>query len=198
MIKLVVFVIILLSHTVSWAQNALNDSLRKELEGIYAADQQPRRDVNQMIKQYGLDSPQLDSLGQFIRKIDSLNQIKIQKIIDLYGWLGKNEVGDMANQTLFLVVQHCDVAVQEKYLPLFRKSVSNLQSNTYDLALMEDRILVSKGKKQLYGSQIRRNSQTNQYEVLPIEDIKNVDKRRKKMGLSPLADYLRGFGIEYK
>lgn len=198
MIKLSILVAILLSYTVSFAQSVSKDSLKKELEAIYMADQQPKRAVNQIIKQYGLDSPQVDSIGQFIREIDSLNQLKIQKIINKHGWLGKSEVGDMANQTLFLIIQHCDIAIQERYLPLFRKSVNNAESNAYDLALMEDRILVSKGKKQRYGSQVKLNSQTNRYEVLPIEDIRNVDKRRKKMGLASLADYLKGFGIDYK
>lgn len=184
--------------TISFAQNALNDSLRKELEQIYLADQQPRRSVNQIIQKYGFDSPQLDSLNRLIRLTDSLNQLKVQKTIDLYGWLGKSEVGDMANQTLFLIVQHSDMTIQEKYLPLLRKSVSKEESNAYDLALLEDRILMSQGKKQLYGSQVRRNPQTNQYEVYPIEDEKNVDKRRKKMGLEPLSAYLKGFGITYK
>lgn len=198
MVKLLILVMLVFSQAYSFAQTTPNDSLRRELEEIYAADQQPRRAVSQIIKQYGIDSPQLDSLGQAIRKVDSLNQIKVEKMIDLYGWLGKSEVGDMANQTLFLVIQHSDMAVQEKYLPLLRKSVNSLESNAYDLALMEDRVLVSQGKKQLYGSQVRRNPQTNQYEVLPIEDEKNIDKRRKKMGMESLSEYLKGFGITYR
>jgi hypothetical protein len=32
----------------------------------------------------------------------------------------------------------------------------------------------------------------------PIEDESNVDERRAKMGLGPLADYLKRFGIEYR
>ncbi len=186
------------TFSASFAQNLLYDSLRKELEKVYITDQEPRRSVNQIIQKYGFDSAPLDSLNRLIHRTDSLNQLKVQKIIDLYGWLGKSEVGDMANQTLFLIIQHSDIAVQEKYLPMLRKSVSKEESNAYDLALMEDRILMSQGKKQLYGSQVRRNAQSKQYEVYPIEDEKNVDKRRKKMGLEPLADYLKGFGIVYK
>lgn len=198
MIRLLILAIISLSYVSSFAQTSLNDSLRKELEQIYVADQEPRRAVNQIIKQYGIDSPQLDSLGQFIRKTDSLNQAKVEQIIQKYGWLGKSEVGDMANQTLFLIIQHTDMAVQEKYLPMLRKSVNDGESNAYDLALMEDKVLISQGKKQLYGTQVKRNPQTKQYEVFPIEDEKNIDKRRKKMGLESLAEYLQGFGITYR
>jgi hypothetical protein len=195
---LLFFVIIALTPLVTHAQSSANDSLKKELEQIYLADQQPRRSVNQIIKKYGFDSPQLDSLNRLILHSDSLNLIKVQKMIDSYGWLGKSEVGETGNQTLFLIIQHSDLTIQEKYLPLLKKSVAKEESNAYDLALLEDRILVAQGKKQLYGSQVKRNPQTNQYEVLPIEDEKNVDKRRKKMGLEPLAEYLKGFGITYK
>lgn len=200
---LIFFILIIVSNFAlftedTFAQNVVNDSLRKELEKIYLADQQPRRSVNQLIKQYGFDSPQLDSLNRLIHTTDSLHLIKVQKIINTYGWLGKSEIGETGNQTLFLIIQRSDLTIQEKYLPLLRKSVAKEESNGYDLALLEDKILVSQGKKQLYGSQVRRNPQTNQYEVYPIEDEKNVDKRRKKMGLEPLIEYLKGFGIDYK
>ncbi|MCU0390905.1 MAG: hypothetical protein MUE81_07290 [Thermoflexibacter sp.] len=196
-----IFFFLLYSFTFSvFAQEAtpINDSLKRELEIIYLADQAPRRVVNQIVQKYGFDSPQLDSLNRLIRQTDSLNQVKVMSIIDRYGWLGKSQVGDLGNQTLFLVIQHAALTIQERYLPLLKNSVNIDESNAYDLVLMEDRILVSQGKKQLYGSQVRRNPQTNLYEVLPIEDEKNVDKRRKKIGLESLAEYLKGFGIDYK
>ena len=200
-IKFLLFFLIFISSNLSlFAQdsnNNLHDSLRKELETVYLADQQPRRSVNQIVKKYGFDSPQLDSLNRLIHQTDSLNLLKVQKIINTHGWLGKSEVGEIGNQTLLLIIQHSDLTVQEKYLPLLKKSVEKEESNGSDLALFEDKILVSQGKKQLYGSQVKRNPQTNQYELYPIEDEKNVDKRRKKMGLEPLAEFLKGFGITY-
>ena len=35
-------------------------------------------------------------------------------------------------------------------------------------------------------------------ELWPIEDEENVDARRASVGLEPLAEYLKRFGLEYK
>jgi hypothetical protein len=43
-------------------------------------------------------------------------------ILQKYGWLGHEEIGDQANTTLFMVIQHSDQVAQEKYLPMLRSS----------------------------------------------------------------------------
>ena len=57
-------------------------------------------------------------------------------------------------------------------------------------------IRIKKGKKQLYGSQLRRTKQ-GKMELYPIEDEPNVNKRRAAMGLGLLEDYVRGWGLTY-
>jgi hypothetical protein len=87
--------------------------------------------------------------------------------------------------------------VQEKYLPLMQKSVEEGESESNDLALLQDRVLMRQGKKQIYGSQVILNKSGGQ-EFYPIEDEKNVNVRRKKVGLQPLEEYAKFFGIDYK
>lgn len=54
---------------------------------------------------------------------------------------------------------------------------------------MTDRLLVMNDKKkQLYGTQLRPLD--GKLVPEPIEDEANVDKRRKELGMPPLADYL--------
>ncbi|MBS1533035.1 MAG: hypothetical protein JSU01_22230 [Bacteroidetes bacterium] len=60
-------------------------------------------------------------------------------------------------------------------------------------AYLTDRMLVNKGKKQLFGTQVRVNTKTKHTRPLPIQDSTNVDVRRKAVGLSPLKDYLKQF-----
>lgn len=36
-----------------------------------------------------------------MKRIDSKNALRVQQIIDLYGWLGSDELGEDANETLF-------------------------------------------------------------------------------------------------
>ena len=64
------------------------------------------------------------------------------------------------------------------------------------VALMIDRIRTSKQQPQLYGTQLKIDSLGN-YALFPIEDEINVDFRRKEVGLYPLKEYLKEFGLDY-
>jgi len=127
---------------------------------------------------------------------DSINLVQVEELIAKYGWLGKSKVGEHGNITLWVVIQHADLPVQEKYLPLLEQSVKEGESRPQDLALLTDRILMRQGKKQLYGSQIVFNKETGASELYPIENESEVNVRRKAVGLEPLEDYLKYFGIE--
>jgi len=41
------------------------------------------------------------------------------------------------------------------------------------------------------------NKETNRPELWPIEDEEDVDARRASVGLMPLAEYLKRFGLDY-
>ena len=64
--------------------------------------------------------------------------------------------------------------------------------NTH-LASLTDRVLLYEGKKQLYGMMLTRNEKGEKVPQ-PIEDEANVDKRRAKLGLQPLDEYLQKEG----
>jgi len=53
-----------------------------------------------------------------------------------------------------------------------------------------DKIRILSGQPQLYGSQFRKIIK-NKIEFLPIEDIENVDQRRREMGIPPLSEYIK-------
>lgn len=59
------------------------------------------------------------------------------------------------------------------------------------LALLEDRVALGEGKKQLYGSQLFWDKVAKKSYVAPLEDPDNVDSRRKSVGLEPMAEYLK-------
>lgn len=64
--------------------------------------------------------------------------------------------------------------------------------------MMIDRVLIQKGEKQLYGTQVRSVANMNHFEFLPIVDEKNIDNRRREVGLGLIEDYAKQFGIKYK
>lgn len=169
--------------------------LQKELLEIFKEDQDIRNQYVFTQKKYGYEGKELDSLGRIMMVKDSLNLIKISKILDDKGWVGKDKVGQQANQTLFLVIQHSDLKVQQKYLPMMKEAVKKGNANPGSLALLEDRIALREGRKQIYGSQIGTNPLTKTQYVLPLEDPENVDKRRLEVGLGTLADYVKNWNI---
>lgn len=134
---------------------------------------------------------------EFVHSIDSSNLVQIESLITKYGWLGKSFVGPKGNQTCFLVIQHADSATQLKFLPMLEQSVENGESSASDLALLQDRILMRQGKKQLYGSQVVFDEKGNPV-FYPIEDEINVNLRRSKVGLQNIEEYAKHFGIDYK
>jgi hypothetical protein len=178
------------------AQSTFNKQLSALLDTVYKEDQADRLKIDRLRKQYGWQSPQMQSLFQKMHIQDSINLTKVKKIIDTYGWLGADEVGRQGAKTIFLVIQHADSLTQVTYLPLMRQAVTNRKANPQDSALLEDRVLTKQGKEQIYGSQVRTNEK-GKYEFYPIEDEVNVNKRRASVGLEPIEKYAKHFDIKY-
>jgi tetratricopeptide (TPR) repeat protein len=169
--------------------------LQKELLAIYAEDQSIRGDFMKIYKADKTDKKAIDSIGKIMVLKDSINLIKVMKILDERGWVGKDVVGTQANQTLFLVIQHADLKYQQKYLPMMREAVKKGNAKASSLALLEDRVALREGRKQIYGSQSSRNKTTNKGHISPMIDPDNVDKRRAEVGLGPMAEYAPKLGI---
>lgn len=180
-----------------------NKPLQAKLLAIFDDDQSIRQEYIAAEKEFGHQSQQTDSLGKIMMFRDSINLIKVTEILDEYGWVGADIVGGQANQTLFLVIQHSDLKTQQKYLPMMREAVRNNKASSNALALLEDRVALGEGRRQIYGSQIGFDNESNKSYVLPLEDPDNVDKRRAEVGLGPLSEYVMRWEIiwdveEYK
>ncbi|MCV9930477.1 hypothetical protein OIU83_22645 [Flavobacterium sp. LS1R49] len=169
--------------------------LQKELIAIYEDDQNIRKEFMTIYRRPNYDKKKIDSIGKIINYKDSLNLIKISEILDKKGWIGENVIGSQANQTLFLVIQHSDLKTQQKYLPMMRDAVKKGNAKASSLALLEDRIALREGRKQIYGSQLAKNPATNKQYISPLEDPDNVDKRRAEVGLGTIAEYAQKWGI---
>ncbi|HVU58852.1 MAG TPA: DUF6624 domain-containing protein [Puia sp.] len=175
---------------------ALYHRIEARLDTVYRDDQSVRQLIDTVEKKYGMQSRQMDSLYAVMSIKDSVNLEKVTTILDKYGWLGINEIGERANLALFLVIQHADSLTQVTYLPMMRQAVKDGKAKGADLAMLEDRVLCEQGKPQLYGSQVKA-LKTGKYVFFPIQDERNVNKRRAEVGLEPLEAYARYFGIDY-
>jgi len=107
----------------------------------------------------------------------------LEGIIREVGWPSQNLVGIFGEQAAWLIVQHSgDVKFQEKCLRLI-KNLPLTNERKHYIAYLTDRILVRGGNKQLYGTQY------DGIQPFPIENEKELDLRRKTMGLGPFSEY---------
>jgi hypothetical protein len=171
--------------------------LKEKLEQIYVRDQMLRQLYRDAEEKFGKESDEMKYFWQLVSEQDSLNEIEVIKIIEEKGWVGRSLVGGQANMTLWLVIQHAPLETQEKYLPLLKKSVLEGESSGSHLALLEDRIQMRNGKPQTYGSQITTDQETGEQVVYEIWEPEYVNQRRKEVGLGPIEDYVKRWGIEW-
>lgn len=173
----------------------LNRPLVAKLDTILQSDQKYRKQLGDVGAKYGEESKQMEALWGKIHKQDSINTLKVTAILDKYGWLGKDVIGERGNGTLFLVIQHARLAVQDKYLPMMRDAVKNGRANGSDIALLEDRVGIRHGGKQVYGSQVISDSIGAL--PAPMIDPDQVDARRASVGLEPMSVYMGRFGAKW-
>ncbi|KAA3439252.1 DUF6624 domain-containing protein [Rufibacter hautae] len=153
------------------------DSLRVTLEKIYDTDQAVRQ---------GFDQVKEKDRITFFRKmqgVDSVNQLAVVKMLQQYGWLPQSKIGGKAADGLFLVVQHAPAPVIRKYLPSLKLMAQKGEASATDAAMMEDRLLMFEGEKQIYGTQATSmGREDGSMFIWPIKDSKHVNERRKAVG----------------
>lgn len=171
-----------------------------ELYQLYAFDQK-NRTLNKYIEvSYSL---QKDSFSIEKHNADKRERIfKTSEIIDDYGWLGYSEVGKKSADALFLIIQHSypDDNLLKKYLPLLINSALNNEAERINAAKMIDRFLFWNKGVQIYGTQTicRNNKNQRICNIVPILDEKNINNRRKNIGLNSIEEQCEEFGIEYQ
>ncbi len=185
------------SHTV-------NKALQKELLKMEKEDQRYRAEWQEKMIESPASSridPSKNSAALMKKQaeIDKKNLRRLNDIIKQYGWPGRSLVGEKASRAAFLILQHADLSHQQRYLALLKDAASKREASASDVAMLEDRVLVGEGKKQIYGTQLHFGPETEgRWELYPILDEETVDDRRAAVGLPPMAEYLKLFGLEYK
>ena len=189
LIRFLSILIILINFNLIYGQSQKNDSINSSLDSIYQTDQNIRFKLIDLQKKDEMQPEELKNIIVKMNKIDSVNLNKIKSLIDNYGW--PENLSFQRNQTIFLVIQHSDLGTQQQYLPIIQKAVEEGKTLPSNLAILEDRISLREGKKQIYGSQIFVDSKTGKKYVEPLKNPETVDKRRAKVGLPTMNEYLK-------
>jgi len=160
------------------------------LDTIWQTEQEPITKRDEMLDKYGADSQEYEKYQAIYKANHAVNEQKVVQIL-ADGWPDKEVIGDSGNRTICNVLQHSDYATREKYIPLMQKSVKDGQLNPQLLVRAEDRLATDRGELQLYGGQMKYYPETKTFNVWPVFDPVNINKRRAAIGLGPIEDYLK-------
>lgn len=177
------------------AQESKYGALSAQLEYLAVKDKMIR-DVAAVVNNKKLGEEGLQAFEELHLLQDSLNQLEAKRLLADHGWPGINQVGEKANEALFIIVKHGPLDMQEMSLLPLQKSVEAGESKAEYQAILEDLIRVQKGEKQKYGTYLNVDSQTGQKSLYPVDDKEQVETRRAELGLEPLADYLLKMGVK--
>lgn len=124
-------------------------------------------------------------------RADSANTTWLKAYVARWGWPTAAQVGREAVKAAFLIVQHAvhDTAFMRAMLPAIEQARRRGDLDGGAVAVLTDRLEVKAGRGQIYGTQL--SLQGGRWVLDPIADSGAVDARRKRMGLPPLAEYLR-------
>jgi hypothetical protein len=168
------------------------------LDTIWQKEQIPIRLRDSLINIYGAESKEADVYQKQYRKNHAQNIIKIKEILQNYGWPEQKRIGNRGNRTICNVLQHADPKTREHYIPMMRQAVLDKKLEASFLVRAEDRIATDKGQLQIYGGQMKYYRETKSFNVWPVFDPENIDKRRAKIGLGPIAAFLKNrFDFEW-
>lgn len=168
-----------------------SENLITFLDTIWHKEQDPVRMRDTMIQKYGVESKQAKKYQQIYIQNHIANEKKIRKLLDTYGWPTKETSGENGNWTICNVIQHSDNEIRLKYLPMMRQAVKEKKLEPRFLVRAEDRIATARGDLQIYGGQMKYYPETKSFNVWPVYDPINIDKRRAKIGLEPIAIFLK-------
>jgi hypothetical protein len=102
-------------------------------------------------------------------------------------WPTKSVVGAQGVRAVWLIAGQ-DSALSRVALHRMMEAGPD-ESPPAAVAMLEDRLRIAAGRKQLYGTQLVR-SPGGKLEPAPLEDPKHVDLRRDAAGLPPIAESL--------
>ena len=123
--------------------------------------------------------------------VDRENTLRLIDLIRDVGWLDAARFGKETQFGAFLIVQHSgNLRLMRTVLPLIEKEAKADAAIGQLYALLYDRLQMSLGKKQRYGTQISP-SPTGGMTISRLEDRTRVDAWRREMRMEPLADYVR-------
>lgn len=148
-------------------------ALREELRGMVKEDQDARM---------AFDYARMEA-------VDAKDRAEVLRIFAKYGWVTRSLAGSDAAHDFWLLVQHQTPEIMQRLLPAMEKAANAGDASMSDYAYLFDRVQMSLGKPQHWGTQARcKNGKPVLY---PVDDPAGLEARRKALFLMPMDDYLK-------
>lgn len=157
----------------------INKTLKQAIMAIYQIDQS--------IRQIVMDNSSFLPLAKFLYRMDQINMPFIESVINQYGWPTFDLIGKKSSHAFWLLVQHADsdLVFQKKCLKLLAKAAKSGQAHLPDVAYLTDRVLLTEGKKQRFGTHYE--AKNGKWAPQPSSNPDGLAKRRKEFGLPSLT-----------
>lgn len=147
----------------------------KKLQELYDEDQRVRLQNSDRSEYNSVDSKNTNILYNYVRR---------------NGFPTIERVGASSFRCAVIIAIHSRNDKRKHSYFLTELEKIDYSSFKSGYCLLKDSVLVGEGKPQIYGTQAKINKE-NQVELYPVEDIKNLDKRRASAGLEPIDVYLK-------
>lgn len=110
------------------------------------------------------------------------------------GWFLKSVYGDAAAGAAFLIVQHSNVDLWRRFVPVLEPLVATGEVDGQRYGLMYDRLAINENRPQRYGTQMTCKGGRWVIDYDNLEDPENADVRREGMGfVQTLTEYETNF-----
>lgn len=178
----------LLCATAACDRRPSDADVKRELVERLATDQAARERLMEEMRRAG--QPEIATIRAMLA-VDSANTRWLKPIILRGGFPTRAQVGKEGVEAAFLMIQHADhdPEFQEAVLSMLEKAYATRDVPGQEVAMLTDRVLRARGRKQRYGTQM--TVKEGRAVLDPVEDSVNLESRRARMRLVPMAQYLR-------
>jgi hypothetical protein len=162
----------------SYAQNQVDNDYKQEIktiEDLTIKSIKLRQQINPESEQGDLNNE--------INILDSTLLNKVTLFLNEYGWQSKKEIGELANMGLFLAIQHSSKEEMESFREIVENAYQDNKIEKSSYALFIDRLKIRNDLPQIYGTQYYYDETLGSLKFHEIEDLENVNKRRREVGL---------------
>ena len=190
--RTVIAVLSILCVAVVTNAQGVDEKLRSELLAMRDRDQRARDDCNT-----GTTDERWKCYANMAETIDKPNTKRLKEIFKSIGFPEAKAVGKDGVEAFLLILQHSnDLELKQQSLAGITKAFKAKLLSPGEYTTFTDRLLFNLGKPQVYGSNFEFKD--GKLVMSKTEDLKNLDKRRKKIGLPPIAEYAKILKDVYK